>query len=104
MGGIAKGSGMIHPNMATMLAVVTCDATVEPLLWRALFKRSAIKSFNQVRNEMLMLACLALQALSQTQVPKRGMTHWWNSRQELESNTLPAAWFYNFKGCSACRS
>ena len=49
MGGIAKGSGMIHPNMATMLAVVTCDAAVEPLLWRALFKRSAIKSFNQVR-------------------------------------------------------
>ena len=51
MGGIAKGSGMIHPTMATMLAVVTCDATVEPQLWRALFKRSAIKSFNQVRDD-----------------------------------------------------
>ena len=48
VGGIAKGSGMIHPNMATMLSVVTCDAAVEPGLWRALFKRSAVKSFNQV--------------------------------------------------------
>jgi glutamate N-acetyltransferase/amino-acid N-acetyltransferase len=28
IGGIAKGSGMIHPNMATLLAFVTCDATV----------------------------------------------------------------------------
>jgi glutamate N-acetyltransferase/amino-acid N-acetyltransferase len=49
VGGIAKGSGMIHPNMATMLSVVTCDAAVEPGLWRALFKRSAVKSFNQAR-------------------------------------------------------
>lgn len=49
VGGIAKGSGMIHPDMATMLSVVTCDAAVEPRLWRALFKRSAVKSFNQAR-------------------------------------------------------
>ena len=37
VGGIAKGSGMIEPLMATMLAVVTTDAAVEPaLLQRAL--------------------------------------------------------------------
>ena len=48
VGGIAKGSGMIHPNMATMLSVVTCDAAVDVGLWRALFKRAAVKSFNQV--------------------------------------------------------
>ena len=37
VGGIAKGSGMIEPLMATMLAVVTTDATIEPaLLQRAL--------------------------------------------------------------------
>ena len=53
VGGIAKGSGMIHPNMATMLSVVTCDAAVEPGLWRALFKRSAVKSFNQARYRSL---------------------------------------------------
>ena len=41
---------MIHPNMATMLGVVTCDADVEVELWRALFKRAAVKSFNQARS------------------------------------------------------
>lgn len=48
VGGIAKGSGMIHPNMATMLGVVTCDAAVDVTLWRSLFKRAAVKSFNQI--------------------------------------------------------
>lgn len=48
LGGVAKGSGMIHPNMATMLAVVTCDAPVAPPLWRAMFRRAAGASFNQI--------------------------------------------------------
>ena len=30
VGGMAKGSGMIHPNLATMLAVVTTDYPLEP--------------------------------------------------------------------------
>ncbi|MEN9221603.1 MAG: bifunctional ornithine acetyltransferase/N-acetylglutamate synthase, partial [Thermostichus sp. BF3_bins_97] len=34
VGGISKGSGMIHPNLATMLAFLTCDAAVEPSLWQ----------------------------------------------------------------------
>ncbi len=48
MGGIAKGSGMIHPNMATMLAFVTCDATVSPHLWQQMLSRAADRSFNQI--------------------------------------------------------
>jgi glutamate N-acetyltransferase / amino-acid N-acetyltransferase len=48
MGGIAKGSGMIHPNMATMLAFVTCDAAVSPSLWQQMLSRAADKSFNQI--------------------------------------------------------
>jgi glutamate N-acetyltransferase/amino-acid N-acetyltransferase len=48
VGGIAKGSGMIHPNLATMLAFMTCDAAVEPDLWRAMVRRAADVSFNQV--------------------------------------------------------
>jgi glutamate N-acetyltransferase/amino-acid N-acetyltransferase len=48
IGGIAKGSGMIHPNMATMLAFVTCDAAVSPQLWHDMLKRAADKSFNQI--------------------------------------------------------
>lgn len=48
IGGIAKGSGMIHPNMATMLAFVTCDAAVSPHLWQQMLTRAADKSFNAI--------------------------------------------------------
>lgn len=43
MGGCSKGSGMIHPNMATMLGVVTCDAAVETSLWRSLVRTASVK-------------------------------------------------------------
>jgi glutamate N-acetyltransferase / amino-acid N-acetyltransferase len=48
IGGMAKGSGMIHPNMATLLAFVTCDAAVSTTLWQQMLGRAADKSFNQV--------------------------------------------------------
>ncbi|UKO99000.1 bifunctional ornithine acetyltransferase/N-acetylglutamate synthase [Nostoc sp. UHCC 0870] len=48
IGGIAKGSGMIHPNMATMLAFVTCDAAVSPHLWQEMLSRAADRSFNSI--------------------------------------------------------
>jgi len=48
IGGIAKGSGMIHPQMATMLAFVTCDAAVSPSLWQQMLTRAADKSFNSI--------------------------------------------------------
>ena len=48
LGGMCKGSGMIHPNMATMLAYVSTDAAVEPGLMAALVKSIADRSFNQV--------------------------------------------------------
>ena len=48
MGGIAKGSGMIHPNMATMLVFITTDAAITPeLLHKALYS-DAQKSFNMI--------------------------------------------------------
>ena len=48
VGGMCKGSGMIHPNMATLLAYVTTDAAVEVGLMRKLVKPIADRSFNQV--------------------------------------------------------
>ncbi len=48
VGGMCKGSGMIHPNMATMLAYVTTDAAVEPGFLATIVKRVADASFNQV--------------------------------------------------------
>ena len=48
VGGMCKGSGMIHPNMATMLAYITTDAAVEAGLMARLVKTVADRSFNQV--------------------------------------------------------
>ena len=48
MGGMTKGSGMIHPNMATMLAFITTDAAIDrSLLERALGEATA-QSFNMI--------------------------------------------------------
>jgi glutamate N-acetyltransferase/amino-acid N-acetyltransferase len=48
VGGVAKGSGMIHPNMATMLAFVTTDAAVEEECLRTTLRRTTEKTFNRV--------------------------------------------------------
>ena len=47
-GGIAKGSGMIAPNMGTMLSFLTTDAEVEPGLLKVLLSESVDKSYNMV--------------------------------------------------------
>lgn len=46
--GIAKGAGMIHPNMATMLAFLVTDAAVPPKALRAALTYAADRSFNQI--------------------------------------------------------
>jgi glutamate N-acetyltransferase/amino-acid N-acetyltransferase len=48
VGGMAKGAGMIHPDMATMLGVVTTDAPVAPGLLQPLLARVADSTFNCV--------------------------------------------------------
>jgi glutamate N-acetyltransferase/amino-acid N-acetyltransferase len=48
VGGMAKGAGMIHPQMATMLAFLTTDATIGPQLLRDLLRASVDHSFNQL--------------------------------------------------------
>jgi glutamate N-acetyltransferase / amino-acid N-acetyltransferase len=48
VGGMAKGSGMIHPQMATLLAFITCDAGVSPQLWQQMLSRAVERSFNQI--------------------------------------------------------
>ncbi|WP_272917885.1 bifunctional ornithine acetyltransferase/N-acetylglutamate synthase [Halobacillus halophilus] len=48
IGGASKGSGMIHPNMATMLGFITTDAVVEPALLQRALSQSIDKSFNQI--------------------------------------------------------
>ncbi len=46
--GIAKGAGMIHPNMATMLSVITTDAAVEPDALGRVLRWAVARSFNAV--------------------------------------------------------
>jgi glutamate N-acetyltransferase / amino-acid N-acetyltransferase len=46
--GIAKGAGMIRPNMATMLGYVATDAAVAPSVMNVLARRLADSSFNRV--------------------------------------------------------
>ena len=46
--GIAKGAGMIEPDMATMLAFVFTDATLSPAVLRPMLQKAVHKSFNMI--------------------------------------------------------
>jgi len=48
VGGVSKGSGMIHPNMATMLAYITTDANVETRFLKETLSGAVKLSFNQI--------------------------------------------------------
>lgn len=48
LGGIAKGSGMIHPNLATMLVFLTCDAAISPAMLRKALSDNVKDTFNMV--------------------------------------------------------
>jgi glutamate N-acetyltransferase/amino-acid N-acetyltransferase len=48
IGGMAKGSGMIHPDMATMLGYLSCDAGVPAETWQAMVGRAVRRSFNAI--------------------------------------------------------
>jgi len=72
--GISKGAGMIKPNMATMLAYVATDVTVEASLLQKMLSRSADLSFNRVTidgdtstNDSCMLIATGANALEVTE-------------------------------------
>ena len=46
--GIAKGSGMIHPNMATMLSYIATDAALSPQMLREITRYATENSFNRI--------------------------------------------------------
>ena len=48
IGGIAKGAGMIHPNMATLLTFVTTDALIDGAALRPMLRAAAADSFNAI--------------------------------------------------------
>jgi len=64
MAGISKGSGMIHPNMATMLGFIVCDLAIEPSLLDKALKDCVRTSFNMITvdgdtstNDMVAVLC-----------------------------------------------
>ncbi|MEJ5189037.1 MAG: bifunctional glutamate N-acetyltransferase/amino-acid acetyltransferase ArgJ [Breznakiellaceae bacterium] len=48
IGAMAKGAGMIHPNMATMLCFITTDAAISPSLLEVALRQAVSRSFNRV--------------------------------------------------------
>lgn len=48
IGGIAKGSGMISPNLATMLVFITTDAAISPAMLKLALKKATAASFNRI--------------------------------------------------------
>ena len=48
MGGIAKGSGMIHPNMATMLVFITTDCAIAPAMLQKALRSDIAATFNML--------------------------------------------------------
>ena len=48
MGGIAKGSGMIHPNMATMLVFITTDCAISPVMLQQALSSDIANTFNML--------------------------------------------------------
>ena len=48
VGGMSKGAGMIHPEMATTLSVLTTDAAVAPQVVQAALRRAADQSYNRI--------------------------------------------------------
>ncbi len=48
IGGCVKGAGMVHPNMATMLAFLTTDAAIDPALLEGILRETVDDTFNMV--------------------------------------------------------
>lgn len=48
LAGMTKGAGMIHPNMATLLGIITTDAPVSPAIIPTLLKNAVDRSFNSI--------------------------------------------------------
>ena len=64
IGGIAKGSGMIHPNMATMLVFITSDAAISPEMLQRALSSDVKNTFNMISvdgdtstNDMVAVLC-----------------------------------------------
>jgi len=87
VGGIAKGSGMIHPNMATMLAFLATDAVVDAADLDCLLKDVVDRTFNciTVDGDMSTSDTVILQSTGQGDTVRPGTSQWDSLSQALYS-------------------
>lgn len=77
IGGMAKGSGMICPNMATMIGVITTDACIKPALLRKALSQAVQDSFNMITvdNDSSTNDCVLALANGQSSSVMPGMSY-----------------------------
>jgi glutamate N-acetyltransferase/amino-acid N-acetyltransferase len=90
MAGIAKGSGMIHPNMGTMLAFITCDLAIEPELLDEALREAVNKSFNMITvdgdtstNDMVGIMCNGMAGNEKITEKDKNYEKFYNNLEEL---------------------
>lgn len=80
VGGMSKGSGMIHPNMATMLSVITTDAVIEKALLQEVLSEDVKESFNMIsvdRDTSTNDTCVVLaNGMAENPVIEKGTEEW----------------------------
>ena len=82
IGGVAKGSGMVHPDLATFLGFITTDAPLSPELIDTALRRAADISFNMLSidgdtstNDMLLIMASGLARDTDTVYPDTNQAH-----------------------------
>jgi len=91
IGGMAKGSGMIHPDMATMISVLTTDAAVTPAALKSALKSAADASYNRISVDGDTSVCAP--GLRATRPSRRG-------RRNMRCSPMRSrAYAYGLPGC-----
>ena len=95
--GIAKGVGMIHPRMATMLSIVLTDATVDPATLHGLLRPAAARTWDQLSvdgdtstNDTVFLLASGAAGAARSR-PGRATRSSWAGRSRQSPATSPAS-------------
>jgi len=96
VGGIAKGAGMIHPNMATLLGVLTTDAQLDAAALAPILRRVADRTFNAISvdgdtstNDTVLLLANGASGVDPTRDP--GLAQRFEAAVQLVARTLALA-------------
>ena len=82
IGGMAKVSGMIHPDMATMLGFFSCDVGIDASVWQGMVRRAVQRSFNAITVD-------GDTSTNDTVLPSRQAHRWPNSTMPFWNRASP---------------